>query len=183
MIYIIHFSRSLHHARHYLGYSDEQRIRARMMLHRAGRGAKLLAALRRAAIDWVVVRTMEGDRRRERQLKNHHNTPRLCPVCCGRVAWPLTEEAYAVLQLPDVLNPTISASQLADDGRRRGREAYAKLREAQPPALTPEEQRARKLADLEKLREREARRHTRRLTLAARKATGPMATGGRRPPG
>jgi hypothetical protein len=162
MLYLIHFDRPLHHARHYLGYSDEARVRMRMLVHRSGRGAKLLAALRKASIDWAVVRTMEGDRKRERQLKNRHNSPRLCPVCCGRVAWPLSADDYLKLGLPDALNPTISAADIVEKTRRRAAEEWQKYRSALPPACSREEQLAQKAAAMLKSRERAARRQARR---------------------
>ena len=84
MIYLIHFDRPLHHARHYLGYCADGTLQARMIMHRAGRGARLLAVLRTLNIGWEVVRVFEGDRRYERRLKNRHNAPQLCPVCRGR---------------------------------------------------------------------------------------------------
>jgi hypothetical protein len=31
-----------------------------------------------------VARTWEGDRKRERQLKNWKMAPRLCPICAAR---------------------------------------------------------------------------------------------------
>lgn len=80
-VYLIHFDRNLHHARHYLGWTSldlDERIRR----HRTGAGAALLRALNQLGIQWQVVRVWE-DRPQsfERELKNHKNTPRLCPVC------------------------------------------------------------------------------------------------------
>ena len=40
LIYLLHFERSYHHARHYLGYTDD--LEARVAAHRAGRGVPLL---------------------------------------------------------------------------------------------------------------------------------------------
>ena len=38
MIYLIHFDRPLHHARHYLGYCADGTLEVRLIRHRAGRG-------------------------------------------------------------------------------------------------------------------------------------------------
>ena len=62
MIYLIHFDRPLHHARHYLGYCADGTLEVRLIRHRAGRGARLLAVLRELNIGWRVVRVFEGDR-------------------------------------------------------------------------------------------------------------------------
>ena len=40
VIYLLHFERSYHHARHYLGYTDD--LEGRLAAHRAGRGSPLL---------------------------------------------------------------------------------------------------------------------------------------------
>jgi predicted GIY-YIG superfamily endonuclease len=81
-IYLIHFQRKLAHAQHYLGYVDEDLPR-RLAQHQCGRGSRILAAVNAAGIPWWLARTWSGSRRFERQLKNGHNTPRLCPVCSG----------------------------------------------------------------------------------------------------
>lgn len=78
-VYLIHFERPLHHARHYLGYTYD--LAGRLESHRAGRGARLLAVLHEIGIGWEVVRTWPGGRPLERKLKSQHHTPRLCPLC------------------------------------------------------------------------------------------------------
>jgi hypothetical protein len=84
MVYLIHFDRPLHHARHYLGYCADGTLEVRMIMHRAGRGARLLAVLRELGIGWRVVRVFEGDRKLERRLKNWHKARSLCPICSER---------------------------------------------------------------------------------------------------
>lgn len=82
MIYLIHFDEPLHHARHYMGFCEEGNLERRIERHTQGRGSKLMRAVVEAGIDFEVVRTWEGGSRTlERKLKNHKNTPRLCPVC------------------------------------------------------------------------------------------------------
>lgn len=78
-VYLIHFRRPYKHARHYLGYSEH--LDKRITNHLCGMGARLMAVIYEANIDWKVVRTWPGDRKLERRLKNAHNTPLLCPVC------------------------------------------------------------------------------------------------------
>jgi len=87
MIYLIHFDRPLHHARHYLGYCADGTLEVRLIRHRAGRGARLLAVLRELNIGWRVVRVFEGDRKIERRLKASGRV-RLCPVCRARPTQP-----------------------------------------------------------------------------------------------
>jgi predicted GIY-YIG superfamily endonuclease len=62
--------------RHYLGKSKD--VAKRLETHRAGKGARMLAAAVERGISFDVVRTWDGDV--ERQLKALHNAPRLCPV-------------------------------------------------------------------------------------------------------
>lgn len=78
-MYLIHFTTPYRHARHYLGWAAN--LEARLDHHRAGTGARLMAVVTNAGIDWRVVRTWDGDRTFERRLKNGRNVPRLCPVC------------------------------------------------------------------------------------------------------
>ena len=87
MVYLIHFDRPLHHARHYLGYCADGTLEVRLIRHRAGRGARLLAVLRELNIGWRVVRVFEGDRHLERRLKGRSSS-RLCPVCTARPVQP-----------------------------------------------------------------------------------------------
>jgi predicted GIY-YIG superfamily endonuclease len=68
-------------AQHYLGTTGD--LDQRLATHREGRGAKILAAANERGIPYDVVRTWEGGRDVERQLKNHHNAPRLCPRCAS----------------------------------------------------------------------------------------------------
>ena len=78
-VYLIHLARPYHHARHYLGCTHD--LSQRLLLHRTGKGAKLLRAVCRAGIAFEVVRTWEGYREKEQELKAQKNAPRYCPVC------------------------------------------------------------------------------------------------------
>lgn len=81
MVYLIHFKQKLHHAEHYIGFVDRN-LAQRLKKHKAGTGAKLLAALNRAGIPWEVARVwQDGDRHFERKLKNRKKSRCFCPVC------------------------------------------------------------------------------------------------------
>lgn len=78
-IYLLHFLQPYRHARHYLGYSTD--IPARLEEHRAGRGARLMAVVVGAGIDFTLARTWAGGRKRERQIKRQGGLSRSCPLC------------------------------------------------------------------------------------------------------
>ena len=70
-------------ASHYLGWAED--VDARMVEHRAGRGARILAACVAQGIGFEVVRTWAGvDRSFERRLKRQHNAWRHCQRCGPR---------------------------------------------------------------------------------------------------
>lgn len=82
MVYLLHFERPIspaHTTQHYLGYADD--LEQRLAEHRAGTGARLTQVAKERGIGFVLVRTWEGGRTRERQLKNQKNSMRLCPIC------------------------------------------------------------------------------------------------------
>lgn len=82
IVYLIHFEKPFHHARHYLGFCEDGNLDKRMACHRSGNGSRLMAAVSRAGIAWSVVRTWEGvDRNFERSLKNRKEGPKFCPTC------------------------------------------------------------------------------------------------------
>jgi predicted GIY-YIG superfamily endonuclease len=80
-VYLVHFDSPYHHARHYMGFTDDLDVRIKR--HRSGDGSRLLRALKIAGIGWRVAVTWKGDRSLERLLKNRKNSPQLCPVCRG----------------------------------------------------------------------------------------------------
>ena len=78
--YLIHFSKRLHHAGHYIGFTTN--FQQRMQAHRNNIGAKLLRALNLIGISWKVVRVWPGASNEfEFDLKALKKAPRLCPVC------------------------------------------------------------------------------------------------------
>jgi predicted GIY-YIG superfamily endonuclease len=78
-VYLLHFERPYKHARHYIGWAED--LEARLALHAAGRGARLLTVVRDAGITWELARTWEGTRHRERQIKIQGGASRCCPLC------------------------------------------------------------------------------------------------------
>ncbi len=91
-VYLLHFVRKLGNqdnprgmAQHYIGFAEHD-LAARLERHRAGNGSRIMAAVARADISWVCVRTWEGaSRDDERRLKSQKNAARLCPVCNGQI--------------------------------------------------------------------------------------------------
>jgi predicted GIY-YIG superfamily endonuclease len=82
-VYLIHLSRPLNGARHYLGFSTD--VPKRVKAHKAGRGSPLLGAAEEAKIPWKVVRTWRNrDGYFEQELKRKNDLKDLCPVCKGR---------------------------------------------------------------------------------------------------
>ena len=82
VVYLIHFERPYHHARHYLGTTND--LEQRLQQHAKGRrygGARLMEVIIEAGIGWHVVRTWDGGRELEQQLKAWNNGCRLCPIC------------------------------------------------------------------------------------------------------
>lgn len=69
-VYLIHFHSKLHHAQHYLGWTND--LERRVQEHRDGAGSRLMEVAR----VWP-----EGDRDLERRLKRWHKARTLCPIC------------------------------------------------------------------------------------------------------
>lgn len=87
MVYLLHFERPYHHARHYLGFTND--LPGRLALHRKPDGSshhRLIQVIRAAGIDFVLARTWDGGRELERALKRRKSAPRLCPICRGEAS-------------------------------------------------------------------------------------------------
>jgi predicted GIY-YIG superfamily endonuclease len=85
-VYLLHFDRPIGdldnphgQAQHYLGFTHD--LAQRLDAHRSGNGSAIMAAVSRAGVGWTLARTWDGDRTLERQLKDRHNSPKLCPIC------------------------------------------------------------------------------------------------------
>lgn len=88
-VYLYHLAAPLgnerHQAQHYIGTAED--VAARDALHRAGRGARILAAAVERGIAFQIVRLWPGGRDVERWLKKRKESAQLCPVCSGSAAW------------------------------------------------------------------------------------------------
>ena len=83
-VYLIHFKFKLHHAGHYIGFS--KCLDFRIAAHREGTGAKLIRAITRLGIPWLVIRTWRVDGQGfERSLKNQKHAARFCPLCNPKI--------------------------------------------------------------------------------------------------
>jgi hypothetical protein len=86
-VYLIHFERPYHHAKHYLGFTSYGSVSIRFAAHQNGQGANLTQHVVRAGIALRLVRVWKGDRRLERKLKRISHIPeRCCPICNPRLA-------------------------------------------------------------------------------------------------
>jgi len=82
-IYLLHFTKPLCHARHYLGWvhGGVTNVPARIERHRSGHGSPLVRAVMEAGGDVLLADTWTGNRTEERRLKRYSHVRRLCPVC------------------------------------------------------------------------------------------------------
>ena len=83
-IYLLHFQIPICPTRttqHYLGYTKD--LDTRLQQHRAGctNAGRLTQVAAERNIPFVLARIWHGGRPLERQLKNRHESPRLCPLC------------------------------------------------------------------------------------------------------
>ena len=82
IVYIIHFSRKLAHAGHYVGWVKNN-LETRLEKHRKGTGARLLQVLKEKGISWEVALVLNGNRKLERAIKKRHygRIAKICPIC------------------------------------------------------------------------------------------------------
>ncbi len=78
-VYLLHFSRPLAHAKHYLG--SAKNLDERLAEHLRGQGARLTQVVVELGITFECVRTWKGGRKEERQFKNWKKATTLCPLC------------------------------------------------------------------------------------------------------
>lgn len=81
-VYLLHFDRPLAHARHYVGYADDDKLHQRIDKHYDGTSkSKLMEALKRAGIGFTLARVWpNADRHFERRQKQHGHAAK-CPIC------------------------------------------------------------------------------------------------------
>ena len=84
-VYLLHFARPYHHARHYLGFASN--LAARIKSHRLGKGSPLIAAVIDDGIEIFVARTWENVTRAFERRGHRKGSKRdVCPICLGRPA-------------------------------------------------------------------------------------------------
>jgi predicted GIY-YIG superfamily endonuclease len=84
IVYLLHFDRPYHHARHYLGWTNCD-LEQRLEHHVTGHGARLMQVITEAGIGFQVARTWPGaDRHFERRLKKWKGSGKFCPLCNSR---------------------------------------------------------------------------------------------------
>lgn len=87
-VYLIHFDQPIsasHTCQHYLGSATD--IAARLDEHLSGHGSRLCAVANDRGIGYKIVRVWPyADMRLlEKSLKDRKNSPKLCPICSGKV--------------------------------------------------------------------------------------------------
>jgi len=79
-VYLLHFAHPYYHARHYAGFTTD--LPRRIGRHRNGHGARLMVAVVRAEIGFIVVRTWDGVTRAfERRIHRCRHLTEMCPIC------------------------------------------------------------------------------------------------------
>lgn len=82
-LYLIHFSRKLEHAQHYIGVTED--LHTRLANHATGRGANILWVCKMLDIAWEVSRVwrFRNDDKffQEGLIKAMKNGPKFCPIC------------------------------------------------------------------------------------------------------
>lgn len=84
MIYILHIDPPLAHARHYVGWTQDEDVTRRVEQHlkQSGRRpSRLIGAALAAGRTVTLAGVLEGDRDFERRLKSRHGAAAYCPAC------------------------------------------------------------------------------------------------------
>lgn len=85
-VYLIHFSRPLGHASHYIGQTDRD-VETRFREHCRGKGARICKKAVEAGIKLTLARVwLDAPRCFEQKLKNRANAKHFCPICSGDAA-------------------------------------------------------------------------------------------------
>lgn len=84
VVYLLHYEQPMHHAQHYLGWTNDLPTRLRM--HASGTDAArakcvITTEFTRRNIEFAVACTWTGTLALEKQLKRQKNSRRLCPLC------------------------------------------------------------------------------------------------------
>lgn len=134
MVYLLCFNKKFKHAKHYIGFAENQRtFEIRLEHHKKGRGAKLMDAITKAGIGFTVSRTWpDGDRNFERKLKNRKKSSQICPHC---IAAKKAEKACPIVQASKpidmaMINDTVKRLDLAE-----GKKPEVPNAQSQSPAI------------------------------------------------
>lgn len=87
MVYILHLTTPLCHARHYVGWTLNGRTLKERIAHHADGTARcrFTEVLHERGIEFTLARVFkQADRTFERHLKNTNHTARYCPLCNPR---------------------------------------------------------------------------------------------------
>lgn len=80
VVYLLHLTRPLSHAQHYIGYTKD--FERRLKEHLSGNnGSPLINAAIQKGIGVCVAALWHGNRAFERFLHEKHGTRRFCPLC------------------------------------------------------------------------------------------------------
>jgi predicted GIY-YIG superfamily endonuclease len=80
-VYLLHFNRPYHHARHYVGFTTN--IERRVKRHQDGRGSPLIEAAISAGIEFTVARLWNNVTGRFERRIHEMEARLLCPMCVG----------------------------------------------------------------------------------------------------
>lgn len=87
-IYLIHFSKPLKHAQHYIGFTNNGDVFKRIEDHRKGIGAKICRAAVAEGIQLQLARVWYNvSRKTELKLKKFNGAKKFCPMCSGMEAY------------------------------------------------------------------------------------------------
>lgn len=82
MIYLIHFTVPVGHARHYLGWTEDHLLPHRLRQHRRGKGSRLTQVALERGSELLLVRLWPGaDRTIEARFKAQGHGGERCPMC------------------------------------------------------------------------------------------------------
>jgi hypothetical protein len=80
-VYVLHFEPGYKHARHYVGWTEDDDVTARVEVHLQGRESPLIRAAVAAGVEVQLAATYPGTRYLERRLKRWHKTGQFCAIC------------------------------------------------------------------------------------------------------
>lgn len=107
-VYVLHFDEPICHARHYTGSTLD--LRARLIAHALGRGARLTQVARERGIAWRLTAlgatTGEVLRKLERGAKDWKGADQFCPICTRAPHRIPGTTPYPVAMLPFPVSST-----------------------------------------------------------------------------